>query len=247
MKRSTKLYLFLLTVLSLLATGASAQEQAESDQNTGVLIEEGIKPEKVKYDSTYRPGTYQVQVDYFKKYKNSKKDILFLGNSLTAHIDWSELLQNKNVRNRGISSDITFGVLERLDEVIEGKPAKVFLLIGINDISRNVPEEVILANYSKIIRRIKAGSPKTKIYAQTLLPTNNTFDKFKKHYNKEAQTAAVNKGIKEIAAAENVTVIDLHPHFMDSEGKLKLEYTHDGLHLTIEGYRKWAEVLQKYL
>ncbi|NDK57003.1 sialate O-acetylesterase [Pontibacter sp. BT213] len=210
-------------------------------------MEEGIKPEKVKYDSTYRPGTYQVQVDYFRNYKNSKKDIIFLGNSLTAHIDWSELLQNKHVRNRGISSDITFGVLERLDEVIEGKPAKVFLLIGINDISRNVPEDVILANYSKIIRRIKAGSPKTKIYVQTLLPTNNSFDKFKKHYNKEKQTAVVNQGIKKIAATENVTVVDLHPHFADGDGKLKLEYTHDGLHLTIEGYKKWAEILEKYL
>ncbi|MBC5775537.1 sialate O-acetylesterase [Pontibacter sp. KCTC 32443] len=211
------------------------------------MMVEGTKSEVAKYDSTYRPATYQVQVDYFRKHKNSKKDIIFLGNSLTAHIDWAELLENKNVRNRGISSDITFGVLERLDEVIEGKPAKVFLLIGINDISRNVPEEVILANYKKIIRRIKAGSPKTKIYVQTLLPTNNTFDKFKKHYNKEAQTVAVNKGIKEIAATEKVTVIDLHPNFTNSDGKLKQEYTHDGLHLTIAGYKVWAGILKKYL
>jgi lysophospholipase L1-like esterase len=247
MKLTIKLYLSTLSVLSLLATSAIAQENPESEQGTGVMQVEGTKPTVAKYDSTYRPGTYQVQVDYFRKYKNSKKDIIFLGNSLTAHIDWSELLENKNVRNRGISSDITFGVLERLDEVIEGKPAKVFLLIGINDISRNVPEEVILANYRKIVRRIKAGSPKTKIYVQTLLPTNNTFDKFKKHYNKEAKTATVNNGIKQIALEEKVTLIDLHPNFADAEGKLKLPYTHDGLHLTIEGYKVWAEILKKYL
>ncbi|MER2996534.1 GDSL-type esterase/lipase family protein [Pontibacter populi] len=247
MKRSTQLYISTLFILSLLATNAIAQENSESENATGIMVKEGTKPTVAKYDSTYRPGTYQVQVDYFRKYKNSKKDILFLGNSLTAHIDWAELLENKNVRNRGISSDITFGVLERLDEVIEGKPAKVFLLIGINDISRNVPEEVILANYRKIVRRIKAGSPKTKIYVQTLLPTNNSFDKFKKHYNKEKQTSTVNQGIKQIAAEENVTLIDLHPNFADTEGKLKLEYTHDGLHLTIDGYKVWAEILKKHL
>ncbi|NEM99371.1 GDSL-type esterase/lipase family protein [Pontibacter burrus] len=222
----------------------SANAQVSSEPTFSLA---DTKPEKVKYDSTYRPATWQVQVDYFKSHPNSKKDIVFLGNSLTAHMDWAELLGNKNVRNRGISSDITFGVLERLDEVIEGKPAKVFLLIGINDISRNVPEDVILANYSKIVRRIKAGSPKTKIYVQTLLPTNNSFDKFKKHYNKEKETATVNQGIKEIAAREKITVIDLNPHFADSQGQLITAYTHDGLHLTIEGYKKWAEILKKHL
>jgi len=247
MKRTILYFILSAAATFIVAPTASAQQSEDTTHNPAVLQVEGVKPEKVKYDSTYRPATYQVQVDYFRSHKNSKKDIIFLGNSLTAHMDWAELLQNKNVRNRGISSDITFGVLERLDEVIEGKPAKVFLLIGINDISRNVPEEVILANYKKIVRRIKAGSPKTKIYVQTLLPTNNTFDKFKKHYNKEKETATVNQGIKQLAAEENLTLIDLNPYFADSNGQLKKEYTHDGLHLTIEGYHVWATLLQKHL
>ncbi|WP_221627114.1 GDSL-type esterase/lipase family protein [Pontibacter sp. Tf4] len=247
MKLKHTLILFSVFCAFIVAPAAHAQEDPETNPSPSILMEEGTKPEKVKYDSTYRPATWQVQVDYFRHFPNSKKDIIFLGNSLTAHMDWLELLGEKHARNRGISSDITFGVLERLDEVIEGKPAKVFLLIGINDISRNVPEEVILANYSKIVRRIKAGSPKTKIYVQTLLPTNNSFDKFKKHYNKEKQTATVNQGIRQLAAQEHITVIDLNPHFADSNGQLKTEYTHDGLHLTIEGYKKWAELLKKYL
>ncbi len=246
MKLKNYYFLFILFITSTLFVSSKACAQANPD-STSILMEEGKKPVVAKWDSTYRPATYQVQVDYFRQYPNSKKDIIFLGNSLTAHCDWNELLGEKNARNRGISSDITFGVLERLDEVIEGKPAKVFLLIGINDISRNVPNEVIVTNYRKIVRRIKAGSPKTKIYVQTLLPTNNTFDKFKKHYNKEAQTEFVNNGIKQIAAEEKVTVIDLNPQFKDSEGKLKLEYTHDGLHLTAAGYQKWAEILKKHL
>jgi len=86
-------------------------------------------------DSAVRPGSYKLKVGQFRSYPNSKKDIIFLGNSITAGAEWSELLQNQHARNRGISGDITFGVLERLDEVTEGKPAKVFILIGINDIS----------------------------------------------------------------------------------------------------------------
>lgn len=200
-----------------------------------------------QWDSTYRPGGYDLKVGLFKSYPNTTKDIIFLGNSITAGTDWNELLQLPLARNRGISGDITFGVLDRLDEVIEGHPAKVFVLVGINDISRNIPDNVILDNYKKIIDRIKAGSPHTKIYFQTLMPVNNTFTQFKNHYNKDEHIAAVNEGLKKLGAKEHITVIDLHPHFLDSEGRLNKDYTMDGLHPNAKGYAVWKKVLLPYL
>lgn len=198
-----------------------------------------------KWDSTYRPGNYELKVAQFKSYKNSSSDIIFLGNSITAGTDWTELLNLPKAKNRGISGDITFGVLERLDEVIEGKPKKVFILIGINDISRNIPDDIILGNYRKMISRIKAGSPSTKIYFQTLLPTNESFGKFKNHYNKENHIHYVNNGLKELAKKEKVTLIDLYPEFLNKENRLEAKYTYDGLHLNSLGYSKWAEILKK--
>jgi lysophospholipase L1-like esterase len=197
-----------------------------------------------QWDSTYRPGAYQLKVDQFRAYKDSKKDIIFLGNSITAGTDWNELLEMPNVKNRGISGDITFGILERLDEVIEGQPAKVFVLIGINDISRNIPDSVIIQNYQKIISRIKRGSPSTKIYFHTLLPTNSSFGKFKNHYNKEDHILWINKALKELANREKITLIDLYPVFLDKENNLEKAYTHDGLHLNASGYKKWSDVLK---
>jgi len=201
--------------------------------------------QEVKWDSTYRPAAYKFELEQFKSFPNSSKEIIFLGNSLTAHTTWNELLSLPEARNRGISGDITFGVLERLDEVIEGKPAKVFILIGINDISRNIPDEVILQNYYRMISRIKKGSPKTKIYLQTLLPTNSSFGKFKNHYNKQGHVLWVNNAIKELGKKEKITVIDLYPAFLDNEQNLRKELTHDGLHLTLAGYQVWAGVLKK--
>lgn len=200
-----------------------------------------------KPDSTIRPGSYALRWGLFKSYPNSKKDIIFLGNSITQGVDWAELLQQKNARNRGISGDITYGVLERLHEVTEGQPAKVFILIGINDIQHNIPDSAIVNNYRRIIRQIKAESPKTKIYFHTLLPVNNEFTQFKKHYNKDEHIAYVNEGLKKIGAEENITVIDLHPHFLDASKKLDKRYTRDGLHLNAEGYKVWAGVLKEYL
>nr|WP_315424225.1 GDSL-type esterase/lipase family protein [uncultured Pedobacter sp.] len=198
----------------------------------------------VKWDSTYRPGKYVEQVAKFKADLKSKNDIIFLGNSITAGTDWAKLLDLPQAKNRGISGDITFGVLERLQDVIDGKPAKVFILIGINDISRNIPDSVILRNYKTMIARIRKGSKKTKIYFNTLLPVNAAFEKFKNHYGKDEHILWLNDEIRKFAA-KNVTVIDLYPNFTDQDKHLKAELTKDGLHLIPAGYRVWADFLKK--
>jgi lysophospholipase L1-like esterase len=199
-----------------------------------------------KWDSTFRPGSYALKVDQFRSYPNSKKDIIFLGNSITAGADWNELLGLPQARNRGISGDITYGVLERLDEVTAGKPAKVFVLIGINDMARNIPDSVILSNYEKIIHRIKKESPTTRIYFNTLLPVNNSFPD-KNHFNKDEHIAALNAGLRKIAAREKITLIDIHDHFLDKDKKLDKQYTYDGLHLNAAGYTHWASLLKPHI
>ena len=200
-----------------------------------------------KWDSTYRPALYSFKVALYESYPHSRKDIVFLGNSITDRVDWNELLGMRQVRNRGISGDITFGVLQRLNEVIQGQPSKVFILIGINDISRNLPDSLILENYRKMIHRIRSGSPRTKIFFQTLLPVNNTFTQFRNHYNKDAHILWLNDQIRAFSGQPGVQVIDLYPHFLDRGGKLDARYTEDGLHLNAEGYKVWAKLLKEVL
>ncbi|WP_108245163.1 GDSL-type esterase/lipase family protein [Muricauda brasiliensis] len=199
-----------------------------------------------KINRDYRPRTYDVQVRQFKIYPNTSDDIIFLGNSITARAHWNELLQLPQARNRGISGDTTFGILERLHEVTEGQPAQIFLLIGINDISRNFPDQEIIQNYETIIARIQKESPKTRLVVQTILPVNSSFGEYERHYNKDEHIAKVNAGIKQLAETHGLTLIDLHPLFLDDSGSLKAEYTDEGLHLNEKGYLHWAEILRPY-
>ena len=209
-----------------------------------VLFVLSTKAQTVNYDTTYRPGKYKELVQKFNDEPIAKKDFIFLGNSITAGTDWSKLLNLPQAKNRGISGDITFGVLERLQEVINRKPSKVFILIGINDISRNIPDSLILRNYKKMIQRIREGSKKTQIYFYTMLPVNASFEKFKNHYGKDEHILYLNEEIRKLAA-KNVTIIDLYPHFLDDQKRLKAELTKDGLHLIPAGYQVWAEILNK--
>jgi lysophospholipase L1-like esterase len=211
------------------------------------LISSGLSAyaQKAVWDSTYRPATFSIKREQFKTYKSSNKDLVFLGNSITANTDWQELLQSDEVKNRGISGDITYGILERLKDITDTKPSKIFLLIGINDISRNIPDEQILKNYAKIVSRIRSESPGTKIYLHTLMPVNYTFEKFKNHYGKDEHILFVNEGIRKMADQKMVYVIDLYPHFLDENNRMKVELTHDGLHLTAAGYQVWAKLLRE--
>lgn len=207
-----------------------------------IILLGNLCAQTVTWDSTYRPGKYVELVNKFKAEPKSKKDYIFLGNSITAGTDWAKLLNLPQAKNRGISGDISFGVLDRLQDIIDGKPAKIFILIGINDISRNIPDSMILRNYKTIVNRIRTGSKKTKIYFNTLLPVNSSFDRFKNHYGKDEHILWLNSEIKKLSA-KNVTVIDLYSQFTDKDNHLRAELTKDGLHLIPEGYKVWANFL----
>ncbi|MDF3076585.1 MAG: lipolytic protein family [Sphingobacteriaceae bacterium] len=198
----------------------------------------------VAWDSTYRPKSYPDRIKTFSADPISKKDIVFLGNSITAQNDWAKLLNNPHAKQRGISGDITFGVLDRLDEIIASKPKKIFVLIGINDISRNIPDSIITKNHKLIVQRIRKGSPRTHIYFNTLMPVNASFKKFMNHYGKDEHILAVNEGVRQLAG-KKVTVIDLYSYFLDPENHLIAKYSVDGLHLNAGGYQHWKELLEK--
>ena len=203
------------------------------------------RAQQVTWDSTARPDVYAPRVAFMKTFRHSKKDIVFLGNSITFWAEWQALLDNRHAKNRGIPGETSYGVLERLDEVTGGKPAKVFLMIGINDLARNTPVSVLLTNCGRIISRIKAESPATKIYVQSMLPVNQSFNKLTGHTSKHALIREVNSGLEKLAAMEKVIFIDLYSHFTDADARLKREFTWDGVHLTADGYAKWGEILKQ--
>ena len=159
--------------------------------------------------------------------------------------DWKKVLHDSTVINRGIGGDITFGVLKRLKDVTDRNPSKVFLLIGINDIGKDIPDVVIAANELKIVREIRSKCPKTQIFVESVLPLNPTLPNFPQHYDKEEHVLALNKLLKANAQAGNYTFIDIFHLFLDDQQRLKAEYTFEGLHLKPAAYEVWVAYLQK--
>jgi lysophospholipase L1-like esterase len=200
-----------------------------------------ILAQKPTYDTLpYAQDYHQKRLEVFKDEPLVLNKIIFLGNSITEFCDWKKHLNDSTVINRGIAGDATFGVLNRLDDVIIRKPAKLILEIGINDICKNIPQHIIAGNIFKIVQRIQSESPKTKIFILGILPTNdNVKIEYPDAFGKNEIVKSVNKKLKTNAKRYDFQFLDLYSLFQDNLAKLDTVYAQqDGLHLNEKGYNR---------
>lgn len=188
------------------------------------------------------------RVSLFEKLPIRSGDIVFLGNSITDGGEFQELFGREDVKNRGIVGDVISGVRKRLDQVTDGHPAAIFLLIGINDVSHGKSARRIASDYEILVKEIRCKSPDTQLYVQSVLPINNDFKRYKNLLGREDVVPVLNSLLKEIAERNGAVYVDLWPVFADvATGKMHREFTSDGLHLSGEGYKVWASELMPFV
>jgi len=201
-----------------------------------------IYSEKPQSHSMY----YYQRKSHFENLPNDKREVIFVGDSIIDGCEWSEMFGNKRIKNRGISGDGSQGVLDRLDEITDSNPQKIFLMIGVNDLARGIPTKTIIENIRQIVVEINVASPKTEVYVQSILPVNDYYDKFTGHTSKFNEIVAINQAL----ASEGdgaYEFIDLHSSFINTEGKLDVTLSNDGLHLNHKGYERWASLIKNLL
>lgn len=185
--------------------------------------------------------------DLFDHLPDTKNEIVFLGNSITDGAEWFEIFNNKRCLNRGISGDVTAGVLLRLDAVTRNKPSSIFIMIGINDLSRNVTVDSVMVNYRMILEQIRRETPGTRVFVESVLPVNPGVGRYPALQGKTEAIMELNGRLSTLASEFGYTYIDLFSVMADSQNQLPLKYSIDGLHLKYEGYRVWAETIRKYV
>ena len=195
-------------------------------------------------DGPFRNHRY----DSFKALSVTSDNILFIGNSITDMHCWPEVFVTNTgeylpIVNRGNSGTYSTEQSDNLESYINGKPKKVFMMIGTNDIATsgglNFSPEQVLAYVKSIVARIHARSPQTKIYLYSILK-NRTGNRV------EATWLKANELTKAYAdATEGVTYIDLYDKLANvaSGGA----WSYDNLHLTAGAYQAWASTICEYL
>lgn len=183
------------------------------------------------------------KTSHLKTLPINEGQIIMLGNSITAECEWSELLENPNILNRGVIGDGTSDILNRLDDVIAMKPKKIFLLIGVNDLLF-LPLSTITENYEKIVNQLLLETPNTKLYLESVLPVHNDF---RRNGMKNEDIDILNKNIEQIAQKRGQVFINLNEKFKNTEGGLNPEYSLDGIHLNGKGYLLFKDIISPYI
>jgi len=157
------------------------------------------------------------------------------------------------VYNRGVGGYRTTDLLPILDAcVFELKPRKVFINIGTNDLSDgNIPLETVMSNYDQIITQIEEKLPGVIIYMMAYYPINYeaATEEMKPclliRTNEKINRA--NELVAQLAAKHGQKYINVNAPLMDEQGRLKAQYTIEGMHIKPEGYRAIFEDIMAYV
>ncbi|MEM7769434.1 MAG: GDSL-type esterase/lipase family protein [Cyanobacteria bacterium P01_A01_bin.37] len=175
---------------------------------------------------------------------------ILMGDSISLWFPHDQLPVDTAWLNQGISGEVSDGLFKRIDIIAETEPDYIFVMIGINDLLRNVSDGTLLENQQKIVRELKQMHPSTTIVLQSILPhsadraTWEGKERLLTISNDRIRT--LNRNLRAIADEEDIQFLDLAPLFRDRQGNLPMELSTDGLHLNNDGYQIWSNALQVY-
>ena len=172
-------------------------------------------------------------------------DIVFVGNSITNMHEWWEAFGCRdNVLNRGVSGCVSSETLANIGGVVAGHPAKVFLMVGTNDLAGGSPASPseVAGNVGEIVSLFKEKSPGTELYIQSVLPVAEG------NSRSSESIIELNSLYREICKREGVTYVDLWSQMVEpGTTHINPAYTKDGLHLYPAGYRVWCNAIAPYV
>ena len=196
-------------------------------------------------DEPFRNHRY----DSFKVLETTGESIVFIGNSITDMHCWPEAFKTSTgeylpIVNRGNSGTYSTEQSDNLESYINGKPKKVFMMIGTNDIATrglNFTGEQVLQYIKSMVERIQKRSPETKIYLYCILKSDYG-------YRVESTWLHANELIKEYVAKANsdkLKYVDIYDELACvADGGV---WSYDKLHLTAAAYEIWCRSICEHL
>jgi lysophospholipase L1-like esterase len=172
--------------------------------------------------------------------------VVFMGNSIT--IGWinihPDFFAGKPYINRGISGQTTPQMLIRMrPDVINLKPKVVVILAGTNDIAGNTGPstiEMIEDNLASMADLAKANGI-TPILCSILPAFDYPWKPGLKPFEK---ILVLNEWIKNYAAQHKMLYLDLYSSVVDSRPGMKTEYSKDGVHPNLDGYKAMEPLVE---
>ena len=206
------------------------------------LLENWLLKEQAKIQTKYRE---------LNEISLLEPDMIFIGDSIVEYYPLQELLGTaKTIVNRGIRGYQTGLLLDNLDAHLYGDAVdQIVLLIGTNDIGKDIPMNDALDNLEGVIQSLNRDYPLSQIKLLSVLPVNEG-EEYKQtvYIRTNEKIREWNQAFEALASAYmQVDFLPIYDSLTDSEGQLQSAYTTDGLHLSVAGYQALSDTLKTYL
>ena len=206
------------------------------------LLENWLLKEQAKIQTKYRE---------LNQISLLEPDMIFIGDSIVEYYPLQELLGTaKTIVNRGIRGYQTGLLLDNLDAHLYGDAVdQIVLLIGTNDIGKDIPMNEALDNLEGVIQSLNRDYPLSQIKLVSILPVNEG-EEYKQtvYIRTNEKIREWNQAYETLASAYmQVDFLPIYDSLTNSEGQLKSAYTTDGLHLSVAGYQALSDALKTYL
>ena len=148
------------------------------------------------------------------------------------------------VYNRGVGGFTTRDMLRCLDEMVVGlAPRRVFINIGTNDLSdASVTIPDLIGRYEEILTRIETAVPGVELLLMAYYPIN--YDAAADDDMRACLRIRTNERIREandavraMADRRGHRFLDFNAPLMDELGRLRADFTIEGMHIREAGYR----------
>ncbi len=116
---------------------------------------------------------------------------------------------------------------------------KIILIYGTNEMGYDI--DYLRPRFETFLDKLAQAQPQAQLWLCAAPPVNP--DKVGSEVFSVANCRAVNRLIRELAAERSLGFLDVFGLFADEDGILPSDYTGDGIHLTMEGYREWGSWL----
>ena len=203
---------------------------------------------------------YRLAERYREENKSAVKGaIVFAGSSLMEMFPVEAFAREEGpgfpvVYNRGIGGWRTEDMLATLDAQVTGlMPRRVSINIGTNDLSdASVTIGALMSRYEEILLRIEAEVPGVEIILMAYYPINyDAADEGMKaclRIRTNERIREANRAVEALADRHGARYMDFNAPLTDGQGRLKAEYTIEGMHITEAGYQAiWPEVARAIL
>jgi lysophospholipase L1-like esterase len=166
-------------------------------------------------------------------------NVVMLGNSITNHGDWKQLLNRNDVFNGGIPGWTSQQLSWVIEDFIGGKTPEIcFFMAGINDYTLGISTERIVQNICANLDSIQ-GFGTSPVFTTTLYQRGN------ERVNREIDK--LNAEVIDYCKTKGYDVLDLRPLLCDEEDILDQYVLPDNTHLEKEAYPVWAQAVKELL